>query len=208
MMRGEHNWAVAVRTPDGDIERRGARRARLGRQVPQDPDPARRDGARRSRSASATARSRGRRTSRCPKRSRSPRRRWAWRSSSRWSSSARSSSCCPRSPAARLDDSSVVPAVPPRRRRRATRRCSSATCSRSRHPRHPARVPVPRRRAQDDRGVRERRRAHARVGATVHDRARALRHELPAHRDGRRDRRVLASSRRRTCSRSSCRASS
>ena len=58
-------------------------------------------------------------------------------------------------------------------------------------PRHQARVPVPRRRAQGDRRVRERRRGHARVGAALHDRARAVRHELPAHRDGHHDRRVL-----------------
>ena len=36
------------------------------------------------------------------------------------------------------------------------------------HEGHQARVPVPRRRAQGDRRVRERRRAHARVGAAVH----------------------------------------
>ena len=39
--------------------------------------------------------------------------------------------------------------------------------------------------------VRERRAAHARVGAAVHDPARALRHQLPADGDGRHDHRVL-----------------
>ena len=47
MMRGESTWAVAVRTPDGEIEVDVRDVAGLGREVPQDPDRARRHGARR-----------------------------------------------------------------------------------------------------------------------------------------------------------------
>ena len=77
MMRGASTWAVAVRDPDGDDQGRRARRPGLGRALPQHPGPARRHRVSASRSASATARSPGRRTSRCPPRSRSPRRSWA-----------------------------------------------------------------------------------------------------------------------------------
>ena len=52
-------------------------------------------------------------------------------------------------------------------------------------------LPVPRRRAQGDRRLRERRRAHRRVGAALRHVARALRHQLPAHRDGHHHHRVL-----------------
>src|SRR5262249_57700884 len=56
--------------------------------------------------------------------------------------------------------------------------------------RREARLPVPRRRAQGDRRVRERCRGHAGVGAALHDRARPLRHQLPADRHGAHDRRL------------------
>ena len=52
----------------------------------------------------------------------------------------------------------------------------------------PARLPVPRRRAQDDLVLRGRARADARERAALHAPAPALRDELPAHRDDRRDR--------------------
>ena len=82
MMRGASTWAVAVRNPDGDDQGRRPRRAGLGRALPQHPGRARRAWVSASRSGSATARSPGRPTSRCPKRSRSRRRRWAGRSPS------------------------------------------------------------------------------------------------------------------------------
>ena len=47
----------------------------------------------------------------------------------------------------------------------------------------PPGVRVPRRRAQDDRGLRARRSARSRARGPVLDRARPLRHELPDHRD-------------------------
>ena len=122
------------------------------------------------------------------------------------SCSARCSSCCPRSPAVRSATCSTV----------RSRSSKASPGSRifvvyllaiSRRPRHPARLPVPRRRAQGDRRVRERRRAHARDRAAVLDRARAVRHELPADGDGRRDPRVLGDPAARTCSSSSGRGS-
>ena len=60
--------------------------------------------------------------------------------------------------------------------------------------RHPARVPVSRRRAQGDRCVRERCRAHAGSCAAVQHRARPLRHELLVDRDGHCDPRVFGDS--------------
>ena len=203
MMRGASTWAVAVRDPEGDIEidvrevPGWAERYRniplvrgvmaLGESI----------GARLSR------RSPGRRTSRCPKRSRSPRRRWAGRSASR---SSFFSAIFIVLPAVRRRGSlarSVPRIVPARRRRRAARRSSSATCA--------------------DRPLKDIRRVfqyhgaeHKAIAAYENDveltpesaqqfthRARALRHQLPAHRDGRRDPRVLRSSRGRASASSS-----
>ena len=57
---------------------------------------------------------------------------------------------------------------------------------------HPPRLRVPRRRAQDDRRLRARRRARRPTRSTVPQGARALRHELPDHRDDHHDLRVHA----------------
>ena len=193
MMRGERTWAVAVRTPEGDIEietheaptwaerwskipllrgRHGARRvdgARLqGAGVVGEPADPRRgadleqgDGLDDRRRAHVLH--------------------------------SRSSSCCPRSrrtASATSSASTASGSTSPRAR------CASSIflgylLAHRPAPRHQARVPVPRRRAQGDRRLRERRRGHRRVRAAVRHRARALRHQLPAHGDGGHHRRVL-----------------
>ena len=75
------------------------------------------------------------------------------------------------------------PAQPPRRARAraavpGVHRADRATQG------DPPRLPVPRRRAQDDRGLRARRAAGARGGRQVLDAPRSLRHQLPVDRDG------------------------
>ena len=82
MMRGERTWAVAVRTPEGDIEIEAHDTPTWAEKWAKIPWCA---GSWRwpSRWRSASRRSRGRRTARSPRRSRSPRRRWAGRSASR-----------------------------------------------------------------------------------------------------------------------------
>ena len=115
------------------------------------------------------------RTARSPRRSRSPPRRWA----GRWRSRSivlhrRSSSCCPT-----LAANGLGRRPRPRRLlvpRRSRARCASGSSSATslligQLQGHQARLPVPRRRAQGDRRLRERRRAHARVGAAVRHRS-------------------------------------
>ena len=197
MMRGASTWAIAVRKPDGEIDVDV-------RTVPGWSDKYNNipvcaaSRASPSRSGWATARSRGRRTSSSPKRNRSPRRR----------------SAGPSVPVALFFSVIfiVIPAlaghglshrdpriVPGRRRRRAARAVR--------------RVPRARRLLKDIKRVFQYHGAeHKAIAAYENDveltpedraavlhRARALRHQLPAHRDGRRGARVLGGPAARTC---------
>ena len=93
----------------------------------------------------------------------------------------------------RQHDAQVVAGrfVPDRRGSRSPRALHRVSRADLQHEGYQARVPVPRRRAQGHRRVRERRGTHAEVGAAVLDRARSVRHQLPAHGDGHRDRDLL-----------------
>ena len=173
MMRGERTWAVAVRTPEGDIEIETHDDAHLGGEVVEDPARARRHGAGRV----DGARHEGAHVVGQPPDPRGGadllqgdglddrrRARVLHRDLHRAARASRPTASATSSAldgfwfhvaegALRLGD---LPRLP------AAHRPAEG---------HQARLPVPRRRAQGDRRLRERRRAHRRVGAAVRHRS-------------------------------------
>ena len=186
MMRGARTWAVAVRTPDGEIDVDVHDVAGLGRALPRTSRSCAASWASPSRSALGYSALTWSANQQIPEEEQISEKALGWAIVPSRVVLQRDLHRAARVRRQRARQHSVRRLVPGRRGRRAARAVPRLPRSLiGQHQRHPARVPVPRRRAQGDRRVRERRRAHARGGAAVHDRARAVRHQLPAHRDGR-----------------------